>query len=325
MSNKRQLDWIAKFSEARGSKKPSGKVMSKKQMLKKRGPVKATIFYHGQCPDGSTAAMLLREYEKQIGNENVSLRPIRPGANTFAISGQERIYMVDVVADAETVAKCKKACKEFILLDHHKSSIEILHGVHDAHIDCTRCGSMQAMHWIEERVGKKMSDSIRVMVDYINDMDLALNKLDRTNHAQRVLRDIRKPEDALSVLKKIDKGGIEAIADEGKEDWDHLQEWLSETVPLAAFTEICGVQFATITLDGWSADLSDLGNAIAEHFGAPACVKYTNSTGEVHMLRSVRGAGIDVSEIAVQMGGGGHKHAAAFKAEFKEEQVFAAR
>ena len=83
-------------------------------------------------------------------------------------------------------------------------------------------------------------------------------------------------------------------------------------VPQAEEIDIAGVTFATLKLDGWTPDASDLGNRIAEVWGMPACVRFDGSRGEVHMLRSERGVGMDVERVAREMGGGGHKHAAAF-------------
>ena len=57
---------------------------------------------------------------------------------------------------------------------------------------------------------------------------------------------------------------------------------------------------------------SELGGGLAE--GHPfAATYFFNGTEEVWSLRSRLESGIDVSDIAQQYGGGGHKHAAGFK------------
>lgn len=312
--SKKQIDWMDAYDVAKGWKKGVGgsivKTNANKQ-TKTFAPLQSTIYYHANCPDGSTAAMILEMYERTQGPGRVALRPIKPGAKSFVMRGQQRIYMVDVVAAPETVKEAKGACKEFILLDHHKTSIEALKGVHECHIDCGRCGCKQAIEWCAER-GHTFSHAMGKLVEYINDMDLAENKLPRTGHIQRLLRGIRTPKAAHAMLKRLNSEGFDALADEGQTDWEDLQRWLNEVVPQAEEIDIAGVTFATLKLDGWTPDASDLGNRIAEVWGMPACVRFDGSRGEVHMLRSERGVGMDVERVAREMGGGGHKHAAAF-------------
>lgn len=271
---------------------------------------KFLCIYHGNCADGFSAAWVVR---KALGEENVEFHagvyqnPPPDVANRHVVI-VDFSYKRPVME--EIVAKCASLC----VLDHHKSAMADLDGLHGAHekvevyFDMERSGAMMAwQYFFKDRMPPQF-------IRHIQDRDLWLFKLDGTREIQVSIFSFPydfKVWDRLVEQCDTEDGWhamrIEGIGIERKHHKD--------------IAELVGVSKRRMTIGGHDVPVanlpytlsSDAGHKMAKGEPFAACYMDTPQ-GRVFSLRSADD-GVDVSEIAKLYGGGGHARAAGFRKE----------
>lgn len=261
------------------------------------------IIYHGNCADGFSAAWCFWRVYGNDGADYVAGVYQTPPPD---VTGRD-VYLVDfsfkraVVVVVEMIAKAKSVT----LIDHHKTAIEDLVGLEglQQYIDLERSGATLAWDFLFP------GEPRPVLLGHIEDRDLWRFKLPNTREIQANIFSY----------------------DYTFEQWDHLMhadqaELLKMTVAGAAIehkhhkdiAELVKVCKRRMTIGGHdvpAASLpytltSDAGHLMAQ--GEPFAVCYWDTADtRVFSLRSTD-AGLDVSEVAKQYGGGGHRNAAGF-------------
>jgi hypothetical protein len=145
------------------------------------------IIYHAQCPDGSCAAMVAREYvlkgclpggkddHKRApcmmpmlytkDPEADSLGNVRVGSHYFSVRGK-RVLIVDFSFPRNVLEKMHDGADSLIVLDHHKTAAADLAGLSYCVFDMQRSGARLA--WDYFHPGKPSP----WVVDYVEDRDL---------------------------------------------------------------------------------------------------------------------------------------------------------
>ena len=216
-----------------------------------------------------------------------------------------------------------KTARAILILDHHKSAADDLkhyaafpfdsRGIHEewarrqacggvaAHFDMTKSGAMLA--WEFFNPGKEPPALIR----HIQDRDLWRFELEGTREIQAAVFSYPYDFEVWDRLMAMD--AQELRKDGAAIERKHFKD-IREFIEVAAGRMvIAGHDIPALNAPYfWS---SDAGHIMAEGEPFAACY-WDTPEGRVFSLRS-SSDGVDVSEIAKQFGGGGHKNAAGFK------------
>jgi oligoribonuclease NrnB/cAMP/cGMP phosphodiesterase (DHH superfamily) len=294
---------------------------------------KNLVIYHGNCADGFSAAWCFwdardkfpdgLEFHKGVYNE--------PPPD---VTGKV-VYLVDFSYKKEIVTEMLEGAESITLIDHHKTAIEDLQPlfIKDSwagrpnqllhYCDMERSGAMLAWDYLHNRIAERGGIMHKshveyiappLLLEYVQDRDLWKFKLEASR------------EVSASIFSY----------EYSFETWDKLMAGkASEVMQMAAggiaierkhhkdITELLAICMAYKWIGGWQVPCvnmpytmaSDAAQQLAaEHLDGTlfAATYYDTATHRVFSLRSTP-EGMDVSKIAAEYGGGGHKHAAGFR------------
>lgn len=294
--------------------------------------------YHGNCADGFGAAWVVR---KALGPDVEFVAGVY-GAEPPDVTGKD-VILVDFSYKYDVLAALANKANSIIVLDHHKSAAEDLArfepfhaGIevdtrHDdgsrllgwktahsmAHsqngpaiaccFDMNRSGAMLAWdHFFPDQEPPQL-------LRHIEDRDLWLFKLEGTREIQANLFsypydfDVWDKLMAADVLSLVSDGA--AIERKHHKDVAELVEVTKRRLVIGGIDVPVASLPYTLT--------SDAGALMAQGEPFAACY-WDTPTGRVFSLRSTD-QGMDVSEIASQYGGGGHRNASGFRVPFGHE------
>lgn len=219
----------------------------------------------------------------------------------------QKIIITDLSPSLE-VAKFLAESVDVLFIDHHITS-EHLVEYFDSFHDTTKSGTLLTFEWLLENNFE--CGSYRNFAEVVNDYDmwhlrlddsLKLNMLFSLFGIERfVERFLKNP------YVKFDSGEALILDIEEEAKNKYLSNGLKN---INLFTDKQGRIFAVIFAEKYN---SELGHYIVNNSEA-SYVVIINAQKKKISLRSK--AEIDVSEIAVQNGGGGHKNAAGFSTDF---------
>lgn len=281
------------------------------QIASQKKPDRTLVIYHADCADGFSAAWVAR---KALGEENCEFYaakyddevvPDYKGRNVVIVDfSYKRDDMLKLIGDAESV----------VILDHHKTAEEDLEGVFEfsnveGKFDMKRSGAMLAwLHYFPD-------EEPPLLIKTVQDRDLwrfkyqgtrAFSALFKTFYFEFITWDflahhLEHPKTAFALFEQ----------GEAVERFEQKQ-----------INELSGINRRNLVIGGLMVPAcnvphsmaSDVGNILAKGHPFAACYSDTE-TGRTFQLRSDKDdeASFDVSEIAKQYGGGGHKNAAGFK------------
>ena len=289
--------------------------------------MKKLCIHHSPCVDGFGAAYAVW---KRYGQE-VEFYPGAYQTPPPDVTGRD-VILVDFSYKRPVIEQMSYAANSILILDHHKSAEEDLrqwkretleepqnftewnHGALSTPLVCAifdmeRSGAMMAWSFFHP------TDPIPHLFRHIQDRDLWQFKLPRTREIQAAL--FSYPYDFAVWDKLVDladsAGGWRDMVEDGRaierkhfKDIDELLKVTTQRMTIAGHD--VPVANLPYTLS------SDAGHKLAQGEKFAACY-WDTPDGRVFSLRS-SDAGLDVSEIAKQYGGGGHRNAAGFKLAF---------
>lgn len=294
--------------------------------------------YHGNCTDGFGAAWVVR---KALGSGVEFLAGVY-GQEPPDVAGKD-VVIVDFSYKYEVLAALARRANSVIVLDHHKSAAEdlarfepfhagveedtrrddgtTLLGWKTAHVmansqsgpsiaccfDMNRSGAMLA--WDHYFPNQEPPQLLR----HIEDRDLWLFKLEGTREIQANLFSYPYDFEVWDQLMAADV--LTLVSDGAAIERKHHKD----------VAELVGVTKRRLSIGGFDVPVaslpytltSDAGHLMAQGEPFAACY-WDTPTGRVFSLRSTD-EGIDVSEIANQYGGGGHRNASGFRVPFGHE------
>ena len=284
---------------------------------------KILILYHANCNDGFTAAWLYRKYRLEVLSSQTEMvfYPVSYG-NPFVfempefwtVAGEKTEFVGIIILDfsypretMEMIARrVEKGEFEFFgCYDHHKTAEAACKGVPGCVFDSSQCASAI--------VNSLLLQQQIPLVDYINDHDLYLHQQPHSLEIKRYL----------------------SIVDHNFESWGavaHCVEHLfDEAVKIGAVIQCAHAkaierhtketilirigEYDNIPLVNCSDKdlISDLGHVLSKEHPFSVSFRFRPGLAKpwIFSLRSEEN-GVDVSMIAKDFGGGGHKHAAGF-------------
>ncbi|HGY9636161.1 TPA: phosphohydrolase [Pseudomonas putida] len=296
---------------------------------------KTMCIYHGNCADGFGAAWVVR---KALGDQVEFVAGVY-GHEPPDVTDKD-VIIVDFSYKYDVLARISWKARSIIVLDHHKSAAEDLAkfppfhagvrldgrhadgstalGWESAHtfmysqnspaiaccFDMNRSGAMLA--WDHFFPGKEPPMLLR----HIEDRDLWLFQLDGTREIQANL--FSYPYD-FEVWDKLMAADVETLRSDGAAIERKHHKDIAELVAVMKRRLVIGGHDVPAASLPYTLT-SDAGHLMAQGEPFAACY-WDTPDGRVFSLRSTD-EGLDVSEIAKQYGGGGHRNASGFRVPF---------
>lgn len=262
------------------------------------------MIYHGNCADGFTSAWAI--WDKHPDWEFV------PGVHqTEPPDVTDRdVWMVDFSYKRPVVERMLQQAKSITILDHHKSAEEDLgdlldKGIIKGEFDMERSGARITWGWFHEGV-----DPPELLL-HVEDRDLWKFELEGTREIQAALFSFEYDFPLWDWLMRGED--LHALKTEGKAILRKQMKDIREFIEVGQrWGSIAGYRVPLLNVPYFWA--SEAGHILCQGQSFAACY-YDKKEGREFSLRSNE-QGVDVSKIAQQYGGGGHKHAAGFRKEF---------
>jgi oligoribonuclease NrnB/cAMP/cGMP phosphodiesterase (DHH superfamily) len=258
--------------------------------------------YHGACDDGFGAAFALW---KRYGDKIITYHPGVYGEAPPDVSGLD-VAIVDFSYKRPVMIDLAAKAKSILVLDHHKTAEAELAGLADecpnvnVVFDMERSGAVMAWNYFHPR------RATPEFFLYLQDRDLWRKQMPGVDEFTAALRSYAQD------FQLWDKfyDSPQSLITEGHAIQRYYRTLILGAKSHAYMREIGGHYVPVVNASLFMA--SELAGELAEGH-AFAAVYAESKTHITWSLRSRAPDGADVSEIAKQFGGGGHKHAAGFR------------
>jgi len=290
--------------------------------------------YHGNCADGFGAAWAVRfAFGARVEFHAGVYQDPPPDV------AKRDVIMVDFSYKRDVLAAMSQSARSITILDHHKSAAEDLAGLDEpppfaqwrdgappegvrAIFDMNRSGA--GLAWDYFVGGPRVP-----LIDYIEDRDLWRFALHRSREVNAVIFSYPYQFviwDSIMECSKSDEG-LDRLIDEGAAIERKHHKDVAELVSAFRREMIIGGHWVPVANIPYT-HTSDAGHLMCKPYVSAnlqgdvvtppfAACYWDTPDGRVFSLRSDIG-GADVSEIAKQYGGGGHKSAAGFRVPFAQ-------
>jgi len=265
------------------------------------------VLYHANCTDGFGAAYAAWA---SLGDKGVTYLPVNYNEAPPDVKGK-RVYILDFSYPQETLLQMVSDAYHVTLIDHHKTAFEEL-GFGDMEriesssdklyllLDKKRSGAYLAWQFFHE-------EAVPELIELIDDYDRWQFNLLSTKAVHKGLWAMTPW--SMTQWRDLNISDVEEKGDILLKDHDKkVQQLLKEPVQV----QINGLSGYAANAPSFFA--SDLGHHLALKSGTYGLVWSMNKDGQAQC--SLRSNGdYDVSAIARQFGGGGHKNAAGMRVD----------
>ena len=270
-----------------------------------RAALRPLCIYHGNCADGFGAAWVFSRH----AGEDFDFHPGVYQNTPPEVEGRD-VYLADFSYKREVMEDILAKARSVTLIDHHKTALDDLApimGRMRCHCGLDHSGAMLAWQFI------RGDDDPPPLLRHIEDRDLWRFALPHTREIQANV--FSHPYD-FAVWDGLMAAPVDQLVAEGKAiERKHFKD-IAELV--GAFKHRRNIGGYNVPVSNLPYTLtSDAGHLMADGEPFAACY-WDTPDGRVYSLRSTD-AGIDVSEIAKQYGGGGHRNASGFRVPYFHE------
>ncbi len=263
--------------------------------------------YHGNCADGFGAAWAVR---KALGD--IEFFPGVYQSPPPDVGGKD-VVMVDFSYKRPVLDQMAADARSILIIDHHKTAAEDLVNLPEnvvCKFDMNHSGAMLTWNHFFP------SDPPPTLLLHIEDRDLWRFALQNTRQIQANV--FSYPYD-FQVWDKLMAADLSLLASEGEAiERKHFKD-INELVGVTARDMLIGGHRVPVANLPYTL-VSDAAHKLAKGKPFAACY-WDTPKGRVFGLRSDEN-GIDVSEVAKQYGGGGHRNAAGFTVSFNIAMAF---
>ena len=266
--------------------------------------------YHANCLDGFASFMAAVTY---FGPNNLSGFPASYGEEPpIGLCRDRDVYIVDFSYSRHELLQISATCNKLVVLDHHASAQRELSGHFPANVyvkfDMNRSGAGIAWNYFHK-------EPMPEVFQHVQDRDLWKFELPNTKEVCAAL--FSRPMTVTEWLKFVDASvPVTDLFIEGTALRREHEKRCYMLCEMAQTIEVAGVYVPAVNAPSWYA--SDVGNMLSER-AAFALVYGWDGKRYRCSLRSAKVGGADVSRIAEQFGGGGHKNAAGFSVQCLSE------
>ena len=254
------------------------------------------VIYHADCTDGFGAAYAAW---KQLGNRS-EYYACKHGTTPPEVKGKN-VVILDFSYDKSTTKKMIKKAKNLLIIDHHKSAMVELHDISNTHFDMTKSGAILA--WEYFHPGKEPPKFIK----YIQDRDLWAWELEYSKEFSAAFdmvpfefEEFEKFEDS-SVFDDACKRGSYILA--------YSKTVVKKVSEQAQKRKMNGKAVLVVNSSHW---MSEIGARLAPDCDFALIWYWDHEEKMTKVSLRAFHEGVDVSEVAKNFGGGGHKKAAGF-------------
>lgn len=268
------------------------------------------VVFHSNCYDGFTAAWVARQ---RFSWQQVEFIPASYGDPIPEFSQGDEVYIVDFSYPRDVLEKIHDTVSLVQVLDHHHTAKEALSGLDYCLFDMERSGAKLAWDYFTQIVGKEVPTP--PLVAYVEDRDLWRWKLPNSREINHYISSFPMTFESWDRLNKdLSGSSFETCVNIGEAIARYSDLKVEEAIKNGTqWREIGGYSIPCVNVPYHMG--STVGNRLLElHPSAPFSGYYLfNSKGDEQWgLRGRDSDDFDVSEIAKQYGGGGHKKASGF-------------
>lgn len=276
------------------------------------------IIYHANCLDGFAAAYAAW----RVYGDNATYIPAHYNdsddvAKILAECAIDReLFILDFSFPLDVLELFKTASKHITMLDHHKTAFEMLNAPLDEpfeviadkqhfYLNNAKSGCILAWEYFND-------EPPPLAFQHIDDRDRWVFAIQGSKEFNAALwnhsRDFRTWE------KLFTQDGVKQLYQEGEALLKEQAAHVEACAKRARLFELADKPGLIVNTDK---DISEVGHRLAKDCGTFGMIWYIDKNGQANC--SLRSTGdYDVSVIAKQFGGGGHKNAAGFKLSMKE-------
>ena len=271
------------------------------------------IITHHPCYDGFTAECIARHYY----NENYPKKNIiyyQLQVNSYPPHNLEgkNILMIDISFRNDIITNLLPKVRNLLIIDHHKTAEKDLQNLDDKYkvFHMEYSGAMLAwFYFFPEKIPP-------LLVEYIQDRDLYTRKMPKTD--QFVSWYYTLPFEYENYYKYLDEDLLKyTISLKGDSYWELNNVHINNSVDYSV-TKFCRIKekYYLIAYLNSTICKSDIGNKIFEKypfidFSAVYSINDTTNSTQFSLRSTCQH--VDVSEIATELGGGGHRNACGIK------------
>lgn len=288
--------------------------------------MKTIVFYHAGCTDGFCAAWLFRKVfpdayfvPVQYGM-TLPMQGYREGSECEEnrhfdrIDRDDHVFIVDfsfpreqMISLYEHLLLSGEPRGSLLVLDHHKTAEAACDGLSFCRFDSSKSGAMLAFEWLREQPDNEWRVLPPYLVDYTADRDLWLWKLPDSKAVNAAIRSYPMTFDVWDYLAD---SSVRQMKTDGAAILRYRQVLIDQHVRNAVEMEISGHNVLSVNCTCGEI-ISEVAEALIQDNAFSVC--WFDAVKDNKRVFSLRSRGeFDVSEIARQHGGGGHKNAAGF-------------
>jgi oligoribonuclease NrnB/cAMP/cGMP phosphodiesterase (DHH superfamily) len=267
--------------------------------------------YHAGCADGFCAAWIVAK-----AYPGAELLSARYGDEPPDVTGRD-VMVVDFSYHRDVMVDMQRKSGMLLVLDHHKSAQKHLAGLDFCAFHLDKCGAMLTwMHCFP-------NDPPPALVQYVQDRDLWRWKLDDSKAISASIAVTPHEIQAWDNLYSRLRHDTKAVVAEGEAILAYQARQIEAAVRRSSRMDFAGHDVPVVNTTSL---MSEIGHELCD--GEPFAVMWWVDDGAMKVsLRSnypAEGA-VDVSEIAAQLGGGGHPAAAGCRLELTEALLLLGR
>jgi oligoribonuclease NrnB/cAMP/cGMP phosphodiesterase (DHH superfamily) len=276
------------------------------------------VFYHKNCPDGIGGKWVVHHYCILHHLEVPVYHALAAGTDPpLSDLENKNILFVDVCPHPKFIEKYVSKVSQMIILDHHKSSMELLQNISNDYknlkviFKMDQCGAEIAWHYFFP------NEKPPFFIDYLRDKDLWLLQLPHSHEINFALGEHLNLE-TLSSFLEDEEASFRSLLAEGtilKEKHDKEIEKIVERANLALFSYNDQKYKIYIVENDKRHLTSDVGNVLCEMYPTIdfAVITFTGQEYCSLSLRGIKGKCPDLCAIAKTFGGGGHPSASGMR------------
>jgi oligoribonuclease NrnB/cAMP/cGMP phosphodiesterase (DHH superfamily) len=263
------------------------------------------VIYHKNCLDGFGAMWCARQH---LGEDGVEYLAGQYGKELPDIIGKN-VYLVDFSYKLKQMEELCSLAKSVTVLDHHKTAYDELADFYRDNYTAI---------WDMERSGAGIAHDYFIgtgcrhrVIDLIEDRDLWNFKFKDTKPVNLYLRTLDFDYDKWCVAMETP---IEQLVQTGNALIMYRDLIIKEVLKSVEYKDLFGHKNVPVILNCPYLIVSEVLHEMDQN--APfACAYWNNKKTRLWSLRSAEN-GVDVSEIALANGGGGHPHASGMTTEY---------
>lgn len=269
------------------------------------GIKKIVVIYHKNCPDGFGGAWAAWKKFKNKA-EYLAAEPRELPQVEFK---DKEIYIIDNSYPRAVLQKLMDTNKKVVVLDHHESSMGDVLAFPQNIFDNEHSGAVLAWNYFHPK------KPVPKLLKYVEDEDLWKHEIPFSKDINKYImaHPLEFKQWDIHARKMANNTTLRACIDSGKAISDYFNQVIDEVIEKADYVQFGEYKVRAVNFSS-KKFTSDIGNRLATQY-PPFGIVWHEVDNILHV--SLRSDGsVDVSKIAEQYYGGGHKAAAAFKIPF---------